>query len=266
MADIPLSEYTPEEIAVKYKPQVEGTWYFFTQKVRKFNKGQRRNRVAKNGYWRLANTTDVYSNNNGNKIGSKSLLAFHRVIPSVKDYKKTDWIMHEFLLPNSDQKKKSVGVGEEDMIKHDDGYVLCRMYMRCCSKTNVKKARRRSNKNAETRILPHNVETAPAASEYHAHDIDDQNAMLLSMTPDHIDHEAITVVENPSSTTVSGENHDLGGLSSDTIPNAVASAAAADDDDDEFTAFLSQYTFFFGDNYYYTQLMENFPSTMMFWF
>ncbi|EXB79899.1 NAC domain-containing protein 19 [Morus notabilis] len=235
ISEITLSDYTPEEIA-----------------VRKSNNGKRRNRLAGDGYWRLANTTDVYSDN-GVKIGSKSLLGFHRVIPNVKE-EKTDWIMHEFsVLPSLDRKRKLTTLGEEDMLKLEDGYVLCQMYKRGSTKTN--KVLRRSNKNTELQILPHNyVETAPANLEYHAHDDHDQNSMLLSKTPGRIDHGALTLVETPPSTSVSGENRNLGGLSSDAILGAVPPTAAADDGD-ELTAFLLKALD--AEDYYYAQLMEN---------
>ncbi|GFZ11421.1 NAC domain containing protein 3 [Actinidia rufa] len=76
----------------------EEEWYFFTPRDRKYPNGVRPNRMAGSGYWK-ATGTDILSSCDGKILGVKKALLFRKGRPPRGT--KTDWIMHEYRLPEA---------------------------------------------------------------------------------------------------------------------------------------------------------------------
>lgn len=73
---------------------------FFTPRDRKYPNGARPNRAAASGFWKATGTDKPILTLFGTKsIGVKKALVFYKGRPP-KGYK-TDWIMHEYRLPDT---------------------------------------------------------------------------------------------------------------------------------------------------------------------
>ncbi|GMN58999.1 hypothetical protein TIFTF001_028093 [Ficus carica] len=191
--DISLYDYTPETLSEKYKPQVEGVWYFFTRRTRKSEKGMKYNRVVGDGHWRSSRGRhDVHSN--GRKIGSKDTLTFHRLgtTPKVKKGEKTDWIMQEFSLPLDRKRKHEV---EEKDTKLDE-HVLCRIYKKALH--SAIKASRSENKTVK--FLPHitalALDTQERCDEVLPISFVEDAAPTTAFPPSPDDHPAIQLADS----------------------------------------------------------------------
>ncbi|CAN0901950.1 Transcription factor JUNGBRUNNEN 1 [Linum grandiflorum] len=76
--------------------------YFFCRRGRKYRNSIRPNRVTGSGFWKATGIDKpVYSMAGDNCIGLKKTLVYYR--GSAGKGTKTDWMMHEFRLPTSDQ-------------------------------------------------------------------------------------------------------------------------------------------------------------------
>nr|XP_043611985.1 NAC transcription factor 29-like [Erigeron canadensis] len=69
-ADI-YGDYHPKNIVENYLQPIEGEWYFFTSRNRKYKNGKRPSRSAGLGYWK-ATGPDKDIEDDGTKIGGKS--------------------------------------------------------------------------------------------------------------------------------------------------------------------------------------------------
>lgn len=77
---------------------------FFTPRDRKYPNGARPNRAAASGFWKATGTDKPILTSFGTKsIGVKKALVFYKGRPP-KGYK-TDWIMHEYRLPDTISEK-----------------------------------------------------------------------------------------------------------------------------------------------------------------
>lgn len=94
----------------------EKEWYFFSPRDRKYPNGSRPNRVAGSGYWK-ATGTDKIITNEGRKAGIKKALVFY--VGKAPKGIKTNWIMHEYRVSESNKKSGSSRL---------DDWVLCRIY------------------------------------------------------------------------------------------------------------------------------------------
>ncbi|KAJ3669374.1 hypothetical protein LUZ60_011324 [Juncus effusus] len=117
IAEVDLYKFNPWELPEK---AFFGTkeWYFFTPRDRKYPNGSRPNRAAGQGYWKATGADKPVGPKGSSKtVGIKKALVFY----SGKAPKgiKTDWIMHEYRVIDSVNKKGS--------LKLDD-WVLCRLY------------------------------------------------------------------------------------------------------------------------------------------
>ncbi|KAK7317972.1 hypothetical protein RJT34_02644 [Clitoria ternatea] len=98
----------------------ENEWYFFSPRDRKYPNGVRPNRAAVSGYWK-ATGTDKPIHSGFKQVGVKKSLVFYKGRPPKGV--KTDWIMHEFRLAESN-KQGSRKIGSMRL----DDWVLCRIY------------------------------------------------------------------------------------------------------------------------------------------
>ncbi|KAJ7513519.1 hypothetical protein O6H91_23G002700 [Diphasiastrum complanatum] len=123
IADVNLYKFDPWDL-----PQQatfgEKEWYFFSPRDKKYPNGARPNRAAASGYWKATGTDKpVLTCGGTQKIGIKKALVFYtgRAPRGVK----TNWIMHEYRLAESDTKASAAR--RKGSLKLDD-WVLCRIY------------------------------------------------------------------------------------------------------------------------------------------
>ncbi|KAH9627336.1 hypothetical protein KSS87_020292 [Heliosperma pusillum] len=94
----------------------EKEWYFFSPRDRKYPNGSRPNRVAGSGFWKATGTDKVITTQ-GRRVGIKKALVFY--VGKAPKGTKTNWIMHEYRLTESNRKTGSSKLDE---------WVLCRIY------------------------------------------------------------------------------------------------------------------------------------------
>ncbi|WOL14295.1 protein BEARSKIN1-like [Canna indica] len=100
----------------------QNEWYFFSHKDRKYPTGSRTNRATTTGFWK-ATGRDKCIRNTYKKIGMRKTLVFYR--GRAPHGQKTDWIMHEYRLEDSDLDASSAAAAE-------DGWVVCRVFKKKC--------------------------------------------------------------------------------------------------------------------------------------
>ncbi|XP_015160255.1 NAC transcription factor 25-like [Solanum tuberosum] len=116
-----IYKYDPDTIAAYLKPTTaENVWYVFTPRDRKYPNGERPDRCTGNGYWK-ATGADISINDKNSKIGSRRALVYH--IGKPPKGKKTDWIMHEYMIP-----KIPIPNSSTPRNPKLDEWVLCRFY------------------------------------------------------------------------------------------------------------------------------------------
>lgn len=77
----------------------ENDLYFFCKRGRKYRNSVRPNRVTGSGFWKATGIDKpVFSVKSGEAIGLKKTLVYYH--GSAGKGTKTDWMMHEFRLPN----------------------------------------------------------------------------------------------------------------------------------------------------------------------
>ncbi|XP_071908226.1 NAC domain-containing protein 18 isoform X2 [Coffea arabica] len=119
IADVELYKFNPWDLPKKALFG-EDEWYFFTPRDRKYPNGMRPNRMASSGYWKATGTDKPILSSSGAKvIGAKKALVFYTGRPPKGN--KTDWIMHEYRLPEATWTAK-----KERSMRLDD-WVLCRV-------------------------------------------------------------------------------------------------------------------------------------------
>ncbi|CAL5405905.1 unnamed protein product [Camellia sinensis] len=113
LPEAPYYEISPaghcphDEVPEKnYKPYEEKEWYFFTPRDRKYKNGKQPNRAADDGYWKVIGTNKTLRFM-GADVGFRTALVFYKRIPPKGE--KTNWIMHEYRLPNNHPKAPTVG-------------------------------------------------------------------------------------------------------------------------------------------------------------
>ncbi|KAF0892143.1 hypothetical protein E2562_013506 [Oryza meyeriana var. granulata] len=96
-------------------------WYFFTPRDRKYPNGSRPNRAAGRGYWKATGADKpVAPKGSARTVGIKKALVFYS--GKAPRGLKTDWIMHEYRLAETDR-----APGKKGSQKLDE-WVLCRLY------------------------------------------------------------------------------------------------------------------------------------------
>ncbi|KAL2939086.1 Protein BEARSKIN2 [Bienertia sinuspersici] len=100
--EVDLNKMEPWELQERCRigstPQNE--WYFFSHKDRKYPTGSRTNRATNAGFWK-ATGRDKCIRNTFKKIGMRKTLVFYR--GRAPHGQKTDWIMHEYRLEDTDE-------------------------------------------------------------------------------------------------------------------------------------------------------------------
>lgn len=80
-----------------YEEQSE--WYFFSHKDRKYPTGSRTNRATAAGFWKATGRDKAVLSKN-NVIGMRKTLVYYK--GRAPNGRKSDWIMHEYRLQNSE--------------------------------------------------------------------------------------------------------------------------------------------------------------------
>ncbi|KAE8689202.1 NAC102 protein [Hibiscus syriacus] len=99
----------------------EKEWYFFSPRDRKYPNGSRPNRAAGTGYWKATGADKPIGK--PKTLGIKKALVFYA--GKAPRGVKTNWIMHEYRLPNVD---RSAAAGNKNNNLRLDDWVLCRIY------------------------------------------------------------------------------------------------------------------------------------------
>ncbi|KAK6945700.1 NAC domain [Dillenia turbinata] len=123
--DLDLYSFDPWEL--EGKALGEGNqWYYFSRRTQ--------NRITNNGYWKVVGADEpINATKNGRKIGIKKCLVFY--IGEAPGGSKTNWIMHEYRLPegaSSSSRSKTTGKAKIDYSK----WVVCRVYEQSCGGNN----------------------------------------------------------------------------------------------------------------------------------
>ncbi|XP_020576381.1 NAC transcription factor 47-like [Phalaenopsis equestris] len=124
IAEVDIYKFDPWDLPAKALFG-EREWYFFSPRDRKYPNGVRPNRAAASGYWKATGTDKPICFADEN-IGVKKALVFYKGKPPKG--LKTDWIMHEYRLAESQNSSgcKPVKLGDHSM--RLDDWVLCRIY------------------------------------------------------------------------------------------------------------------------------------------
>ncbi|PSS24663.1 NAC transcription factor [Actinidia chinensis var. chinensis] len=128
IADIDLYKFDPWELPSK-ATFGEQEWYFFSPRDRKYPNGARPNRAAISGYWKATGTDKpILTSNGSQKVGVKKALVFYGGKPPKGV--KTNWIMHEYRLVDSNSRTKHppIDPGNKKRSLRLDDWVLCRIY------------------------------------------------------------------------------------------------------------------------------------------
>ncbi|KAJ6790730.1 NAC domain-containing protein 68-like [Iris pallida] len=120
IAEVDLYKYDPWQL-----PEMalfgQQEWYFFTPRDRKYPNGSRPNRAAGRGYWKATGADKpVTPSGRSRPVGIKKALVFYS--GKAPRGVKTDWIMHEYRLADTNRVANKKG-----SLRLDD-WVLCRLY------------------------------------------------------------------------------------------------------------------------------------------
>ncbi|KAI0501798.1 hypothetical protein KFK09_016743 [Dendrobium nobile] len=142
IAEVDLYKFDPWELPEKALfGQKE--WYFFTPRDRKYPNGSRPNRAAGQGYWKATGADKpVLPKGVSRPLGIKKALVFYS--GKAPRGAKTDWIMHEYRLAETNRSANKKG-----SLRLDD-WVLCRLY---------------NKKNAWEKKMQQNIKESPSFEE-----------------------------------------------------------------------------------------------------
>ncbi|KAM1305813.1 hypothetical protein PS2_008326 [Malus domestica] len=137
IAEVDIYKFDPWQLPAK-AAFGEKEWYFFSPRDRKYPNGARPNRAAASGYWKATGTdkTIVAPSGRRQNVGVKKALVFYKGRPPKGI--KTNWIMHEYRLPENPNNHTTTNNHHRAMKLKDlsmrlDDWVLCRIY----KKSNV---------------------------------------------------------------------------------------------------------------------------------
>lgn len=119
ISEVDIYKFAPWELPEKSCLQSKDLeWYFFCPRNNKYSHGNRTNRAATGiGYWKPTGQ-DRPVINKKQTVGKRRTLVFHT--GKSPDGTRTDWVMHEFRIENSDE---LVNAGFKQ-----DAYVLCKVF------------------------------------------------------------------------------------------------------------------------------------------
>ncbi|KAI6686743.1 hypothetical protein NL676_032656 [Syzygium grande] len=112
--------------------------YFFSTREAKYPNGNRSNRATVSGYWKATGIDRQIVSSRGSQgqvVGMKKTLVFYRGKPPSGS--KTDWIMHEYRLVNSEASAphKIMNLNQSP-VEPMESWVLCRIFLKRRSSKN----------------------------------------------------------------------------------------------------------------------------------
>ncbi|KAH7658141.1 NAC domain-containing protein [Dioscorea alata] len=114
--DVDLNKLEPWDLKDKCRigsgPQNE--YYFFSHKDKKYPTGTRTNRATAAGFWKATGRDKAIHLSNSKRIGMRKTLVFYT--GRAPHGQKTDWIMHEYRLDDTNSEVQ------------EDGWVVCRVF------------------------------------------------------------------------------------------------------------------------------------------
>ncbi|KAH9617617.1 hypothetical protein KSS87_014456 [Heliosperma pusillum] len=118
--DLDVFSYNPWDL--EGKALSEGNkYYYYSRKVQ--------NRVTDSGYWKAMGMDEPIMSSSSMKIvGMKKYYVFHFGDPSTGDW--TNWIMHEYRLPDSASSSRSSSKKRPNSKKDLSKWVICKVYER----------------------------------------------------------------------------------------------------------------------------------------
>ncbi|TVU48846.1 hypothetical protein EJB05_00125, partial [Eragrostis curvula] len=128
--EIDIYKHDPWDLPSEARHVVQGAgekdWYFFCLRGRKYRNSIRPNRVTGSGFWKATGIDKpIHDGAGGECIGLKKSLVYYR--GSAGRGTKTDWMMHEFRLPNTSSSAADVQDAEI--------WTICRIFKRNMSTT-----------------------------------------------------------------------------------------------------------------------------------
>lgn len=129
---IDIYKHDPWDLAKANSSIGDKEWYFYCKRGRKYRNSIRPNRVTGSGFWKATGIDrPIYSNGGeGHQcIGLKKSLVYYR--GSAGKGTKTDWMMHEFRLPNDLQQHDEANLNNpKDTALEAEIWTLCRIFKR----------------------------------------------------------------------------------------------------------------------------------------
>ncbi|KAB2633006.1 NAC domain-containing protein 43-like [Pyrus ussuriensis x Pyrus communis] len=132
--EVDLNKLEPWDIQERCKigSTPQNDWYFFSHKDKKYPTGTRTNRATTAGFWK-ATGRDKIIYSGFKRIGLRKTLVFYK--GRAPHGQKSDWIMHEYRLDESNTHETTVSSSMGESMT-EDGWVVCRVF----KKKNYQKA------------------------------------------------------------------------------------------------------------------------------
>ncbi|KAL5543794.1 hypothetical protein UlMin_007578 [Ulmus minor] len=137
---IDIYKYDPWDLPKASSTCGDKEWYFFCKRGRKYKNSVRPNRVTGSGFWKATGIDKPVHSHGGGEgnnrcIGLKKTLVYYR--GSAGKGTKTDWMMHEFRLPNHviDTTTTNAKISTSDL-QEAEIWTLCRIFKRNISHRN----------------------------------------------------------------------------------------------------------------------------------
>ncbi|KAL2897269.1 Transcription factor JUNGBRUNNEN 1 [Bienertia sinuspersici] len=132
---VDIYKHDPWDLAKGNSSIGDKEWYFYCKRGRKYRNSIRPNRVTGSGFWKATGIDrPIYSNGGEGHdcIGLKKSLVYYR--GSAGKGTKTDWMMHEFRLPNDQHQQptnnQATVSNSKDTALEAEIWTLCRIFKR----------------------------------------------------------------------------------------------------------------------------------------
>ncbi|KAK8495921.1 hypothetical protein V6N12_012513 [Hibiscus sabdariffa] len=124
--EVDLNKLEPWDIQEKCRigSTPQNDWYFFSHKDKKYPTGTRTNRATAAGFWK-ATGRDKIIHSGFRRIGLRKTLVFYK--GRAPHGQKSDWIMHEYRLDDSNTPDSNVSNLIGDSMS-EEGWVVCRVF------------------------------------------------------------------------------------------------------------------------------------------